>query len=269
MPNVERNGVRIYYEDVGAGPPVVLGHSFLCSGDMWRPQIEPLAESHRVINIDQRGHGRSGALTEPFDLYDMVDDALAVLDHLGIETAVWAGLSIGGMVAMRAAIIVPERVSGLILVDTHAGTESPFNKIKYRAMILCARSIGVRPLLPSIIQIMFGSTTRRENPDLVDEWRERFAAVHVSSISLAAGALIRRDSVVEILGGVRIPTAVIVGSEDDTLPEAYSKEIVRSLPEASLEVIPKSGHLSSLEQPEAVTRAMLEFLDGLEEGIGG
>jgi len=193
----------------------------------------------------------------------MVDDVLAVLDDLGIESAVWAGLSIGGMVAMRAAIVVPERVSGLILVDTHAGTESPFNKIKYRGMVLGARLIGVRPFLPAITPIMFGSTSRRENPELVDEWTERFAAIHLSSISLAAGALIRRDSVVEMLGGVRLPTAVIVGSEDDTLPEAYSREIVRSLPEASLVVIPESGHLSSLEQPEAVTRAMLEFLASL------
>ena len=126
MPKLETNGVRIHYEEVGAGPPVVLGHSFLCSGEMWRPQIEPLAERHRVINIDHRGHGRSGALTNPFDLYDMVGDVTAVLDHLEVERAIWAGLSIGGMVAMRAAIAVPERVAGLILVDTDADAETSY-----------------------------------------------------------------------------------------------------------------------------------------------
>ena len=111
MPSIERDCLKIHFEDLGSGPPVVLGHSFLCSGEMWSPQVPKLAERHRVINIDERGHGHSGKLSEPFDLYDMVDDVLAVLDHLGIKNAVWAGLSIGGMVALRAALAFPDHAA--------------------------------------------------------------------------------------------------------------------------------------------------------------
>ena len=218
MPIVERNGVQIYFEDMGEGPPVVLGHSFLCSGEMWSHQVGPLAERYRVINIDQRGHGRSGGTGDPFELYDMVDDVLAVLDKLGIETAVWAGLSIGGMVAVRAAIVVPERVAGLILVDTHAGDETGSKKIKYRAMKIGAKILGVRPFLPSILPLMFGSTTRKEKPELVNQWAERFSAVPKSSIFGTLDALLRRDSVVDILADIRVPTLVIVGGEDVSLP---------------------------------------------------
>jgi pimeloyl-ACP methyl ester carboxylesterase len=234
MPTIERDGLQIHFEDVGSGPPVVLGHSFLCSGEMWAPQVPALAERHRVINIDERGHGRSGNLTEPFDLYDMVADVVAVLDALEIERAVWAGLSIGGMVAMRAAITVPDRVAGLILVDTHAGPESPHKKLK---------------------------STRRRNPELVTAWRERFALVDVPSMLFGLRALVRRDSVIDRLRQVEAPSLVIVGDEDASLPVPCSRETADSLPNSSLVVVPESGHLSSLEQPKTVTEAMLRFLD--------
>jgi len=261
MPSIERNGVRIHFEDVGSGPPIVLGHSFLCSGEMWASQVPVLAERHRVINIDARGHGRSGNLTQPFDLYDMVDDVLSVLDDLGIESAVWAGLSIGGMVAMRAAITVPNRIAGLILADTHAGPESLYKKLKYRAMALGVRTMGVQPFLPAISKLMFGLTIRRENPELVAAWEERFLSVDVPSMLLGLGALVRRDSVVEDLRSITVPSLVIVGDEDISLPPHLSREIADAQPNATLVVIPEAGHLSALEQPEAVTEAMMRFLE--------
>ena len=87
MSAIERDGIRIYYEDSGSGPAVVLTHSFLCSSEMWRPQVPLLAKEFRVVNIDLRGHGRSGASTAPFELDDLVGDVVAVMDSLGIAQA--------------------------------------------------------------------------------------------------------------------------------------------------------------------------------------
>lgn len=87
-------GIEIAFDVVGEGPAVVLGHSFLCSGAMWQNQVGPLAATNRVINIDLRGHGASGPCPAAFGLHDMVADVLAVLDRLGVGSAVWAGLSI-------------------------------------------------------------------------------------------------------------------------------------------------------------------------------
>ena len=115
MAVVHNQGVEIFFEDSGAGPPIVLGHSFLCSGQMWRKQVPALSARFRVINPDLRGHGRSAHVTRPFSLYDAMSDVMLVLDQLSIERAVWCGLSIGGMVALRAALTHPERVGGLIL----------------------------------------------------------------------------------------------------------------------------------------------------------
>lgn len=260
MPSIDRNGVPIHFEDVGSGPPVVMGHSILCSGEMWMYQVPQLSKNYRLINIDQRGHGRSVPATSPYELRDMVKDAFAVMDHLAIDRAVWAGLSMGGMVAMHAAIAAPDRVAALLLLDTHAGEETTYKKLKYRTMSIGAKAFGVRPFFPAVIPLLFGRTTLANNQTLVDEWKPRFEEIHVQSLAMAVSALTRRPSIVRELGEVRCPSLVIVGEEDASLPPALSREIADALPNSSFVVIPKAGHLSALEEPVAVTEAMLRFL---------
>jgi pimeloyl-ACP methyl ester carboxylesterase len=264
VPEVERGEVTIYFEDVGAGPAIVLGHSFLCSGEMWAEQVGPLSEHCRVINVDQRGHGRSGPALRDFDLEDMVADVVAVLDHVGVERAVWCGLSIGGMVALRAALSVPDRVRALVLVDSDAGAETTAKKLKYRAMDVGAKLFGIRPFLPSVSRLMFGPSTCRRRRDLVEAWEARFAAVHLPSISRTLGALVRRHSITHRLPEIPVPALVVVGEEDRSLPPSHSIEIADRLPDSTLTVIPGAGHLAALEQPRAVTDAMLQFLRSLD-----
>ncbi len=263
MPTIEHDGINISFEDSGEGTAVVLGHSFLCSGDMWAQQIPSLAKHHRIINIDLRGHGRSGRIEESCGIYDLVGDVVAVLDALEIECAVWAGLSIGGMVAMRAALTAPDRVRALILIDTHAGAETGAKKLKYGLLNVGARTLGIRPFLPAVVPLMFGKTTRRENPGLVAVWKEKFTEIHMPSISSVLGALVGRDSVVDRLPDIGVPTLVIVGAEDASLPVVCSREISEAMPNSSLVIVPEAGHLSALEQPQVVTEAMVDFLGRL------
>ncbi len=260
MPTCEGAGGDIYYEVRGSGPPIVLGHSFLCSGEMWGPQLEPLGEHHQVLNLDLRGHGKSGPVIRPFGMYDLVEDVLAVLDREGVGRAVWAGLSIGGMVALRAALVAEERVSGLILLDTHAGRETAFNKLRSLVMGSMVKAFGPRLLAPELTRLFFSSDTRKTKQPLIDEWKERFASVHVPSMLRALRALRRRDSVLDRLGEIKGPALVIVGEDDGLLPPSYSNEIAAGLTDASLVVVEKAGHLSTLEQPESVTSAMVSFL---------
>lgn len=260
MPTVQSGNQRIAYQVSGTGPPVVLGHSFLCSGTMWRHQVPALAERYRVLNLDLRGHGKSGQVAAPFSLYDAVADVVAVLDEEGIDQAVWCGLSIGGMVAMRAALTCPERVRALILMDTDAGTEVPLAKLKYRAMGAGARLMGLKPFLGPVAQLMFGPTTHRDRPDLVQELRRELATLHVPSILHGLDALLRRDSLLDRLDRIRVPALVVVGAEDRSLKPPVSRRIHERLPDSELVEIPGAGHLSALEQPEAVNRAVLDFL---------
>ena len=256
-----REGLTIHYDDGGSGPCIVLGHSFLCSGEMWRHQIDVLRRNRRVLNVDFRGHGRSSPAVGEFSLYDLVDDVIAVLDHAEVDQAMWAGLSVGGMVAMRAALTARKRVSGLILIDTHAGAEKRAKALKYRAMGLGAKLVGMKPFLPSIVPLMFGNTSRRENDQLVAEWKERILELDIPSIRAFLRSLNSRDDVTDRLRDIDVPTLVIVGEEDRSLPPRCSERIASAIPGARLEVIQGAGHLSALERPEAVNRAILEFLE--------
>lgn len=263
MPWVDRDDIRLFFEDRGGGHAVVLMHGFLCSGEMWSYQVPDLARSHRVLNVDMRGHGESGPVEEPFRIVDLVDDVVTILDEVGVESAVWAGLSIGGMIALRAALAAPDRVEALIVVDSSAEVDPALARAKYRLLGAVARVVGIRPVLGPVIRLMFGRSTRRDQPELVAEWRQRFAEVHVPSILAGLESLIRRRPTLDRLGEIRVPTLVVVGEEDTSLPPSRSRAIAAAITGAELVVVPEAGHLSALEQPQAVTEAMREFLDQL------
>lgn len=224
----------------------------------------PLSDRRRVVNADFRGHGLSGPATAQFDLYDLVDDQIAVLDRLGIERAVWVGLSIGGMVAMRAALERPERVAALALFDTSARAEALAKKIRYRAMGWVARAAGLRPLAPTIVKLFFSDATRNADPDLVAEWRMRFASMHVPSMLRFLDALLSREPIVDRLGEIDVPTLVVVGADDTVTPPDLSEEIAAGIPDARLALVPHAGHLSALERADEANRALVDFLDDRE-----
>jgi pimeloyl-ACP methyl ester carboxylesterase len=193
-------------------------------------------------------------------LYDALSDVIAILDHLGVERAIWCGLSIGGMVALRAALTHPDRVAGLILLDTDAGTEAGLRRLKYRAMGAGAGWLGLGPLLPAIERLMFGATTRRQNPALVSEWRKRFGGIHLRSALHCLDALLHRDSLLGRLPQIGVPALVLVGEEDRSLPPPLSQRIHQRLARSTFRLIPAAGHLSALEQPDIVNDALLRFL---------
>src|SRR5918995_4572054 len=126
MPHADINGQRIYFEDSGGdGPAVILAHGFLMDHEMFAPQVAALSGTHRVITWDERGFGRTDFDGKPFTYWDSANDCLGLLDHLGIDRAVVGGMSQGGFISLRVALTAPERVRGLILLDTQAGTEDP------------------------------------------------------------------------------------------------------------------------------------------------
>ena len=158
MPEIITGSVRLFYEDVGAGPAVLLSHSWFCDGRQW-PQVERLATAgYRVLNVDNRGHGRSGPHRERYDVWDMANDLMAVLDDAGVDEAVVVGLSIGGFAAIRMALRYPTRVRGLVLADTTATSASWMDR---------AKAIGLGPVwltrartlvLPMVVNTLFGPT---------------------------------------------------------------------------------------------------------------
>ena len=169
----------------------------------------------------------------------------------------------GGFTALRAALTAPERVRAIVVSDASAAAEPFYPKFKYRALGLGARIVGMRPFVPAVIPIMFGRTTVKENPDLVEEWTPTFLSMDLSSLLRFLEAIVTRVFLLDRLGEIEVPTLVMVGEEDRGQPVPRSRQIAEGIPGSRLEIIPKAGHLSALENPEAYNRPLLDFLGSL------
>lgn len=261
MPTVQRQGITIHYEATGRGPCVVMAHSFMCDRTMFRHQAAALSARYRVLNVDLRGHGDSGDAPGPYSIYDLTEDVIAVLDAESVERAAWVGLSIGGFLSMRAALLHPERVAALVLMDTDAGAESAFKRLKYGALRQGLSWLGAKPLVGSLLPIFVGTTSLKERQHVRNEVRSKLRAMRLPSALHGIGAITSRDDVRARLGAICCPTLVLVGEEDQPLPPPLAQAMAERIPGARLAVIPRSGHLSALETPEAVTARLSDFLN--------
>src|ERR1700726_93683 len=146
MSYADVNGRPIPYDDTGGdGPPVILAHGFLMDRTMLEPQVDALSGEFRVITWDERGFGETEFDGKPFTYWDSARDCLGLLDHLGIEQAVVGGMSQGGFLSLRAALLAPERVRALVLIDTQSGTEAPENVDSYRQLHEIWQAQGPEP----------------------------------------------------------------------------------------------------------------------------
>ncbi|HZU98675.1 MAG TPA: alpha/beta fold hydrolase [Planctomycetota bacterium] len=263
MANVSTCAGRLYVDDHGSGPAIVLWPSLLSDGTLYRYQRDELARDHRVLTIDPPGHGRSEAAGHPFTLEDCARAQLEVLDAFGIDDAVLIGVSWGGMTAMRAALLAPRRVKALGLLDTSADPESPWAKPRFRVLLEIFKRWGpVGPLVPAIRDIMFARETIRSKPDLVDEVLSRLETFDRAGVCEAVEAVVfSRRSILDDLPRITVPALVAVGSEDKATPPFRSERIAKTLPNARLEKIPGAGHLSTLEAPFTVNRLLRELLE--------
>jgi 3-oxoadipate enol-lactonase len=260
---IETRMGRLFVEERGEGAPIILWHSFLCDGGMWRFQVPALAERYRVINVDGPGHGRSMPIRRAFTLEECAEVGVEIMDALGVERAHWAGLSWGAMTGMRVALASPARVLSLALLDTSAHAESREKLPRYKALALAARLFG--PGLPLLLDrlgpIFFCRRTIEEKPELVRDLRDLVARMDAESVLRGVDAIIfGRRSIVDRLPEIRVPTLVLVGEEDTATPPSKSRAIADRIPGARYVEIPHAGHLSTLERPEPVTAALLEHL---------
>lgn len=262
MGEVEVNGVRLFYREAGDGPQtIVLSHSYLVDHRQYDAQIEALSGSYRVIAYDHRDHGRSARVEAPYDLAALVDDAEALLDALSVSTCHFVGLSTGGFVGMRLALRAPERFRSLTLMDTSAEPEPWWHRVKYRALLAVLGIAGIRPVLGSGMAEMFSRSFLRDpaSRDEAARWRQRIAGNDPRALIRFGNAIFARDGVVEPLRRLTVPTLVIVGEHDRPCPPARARTIAAAIPAATLVTIPDAGHLSTVEQPQAVNDALRSF----------
>jgi pimeloyl-ACP methyl ester carboxylesterase len=251
MPVLDRDGVAIWYEVVGQGPAILLSHGYAATCRMWDAQVAALTPQYRVITWDMRGHGQSDSPDEPAQYSPAltVADMAALLRHCGVERAVIAGLSLGGVMSLAFHIAHPEMVRALVLCDTGPGFRNPEARAAWNQRALArAQDLETRGL------------------DAVGGSAEVRAGHHRSAKGLAhaaRGMLTQEgEDLINSLDGIAVPTLVLVGADDRHFLAA-ADYMTRKIAGAQRVTIPAAGHAANLDQPAAFNRALSDFLAGL------
>ncbi len=266
MPRAAVNGISLYYEVTGQGPPLVLVHGFACGLRMWDPQVQALARSWQVVTYDVRGHGISEAPASPaaYSQAISVADLRALLDHLRLRRAAVGGLSMGGNIALNFALAHPNRVTALVVADTGAGSDEAADwaatihalagALEHDGLEAFADAAMANPLFaryvaqgPAAERFMRACLMTHRARGLAHTGREVFT---------------KRPSIYSLASKLRVlsvPTLLIVGEHDAPCVEVH-RFMAETIPGARHVVIPHVGHLTNLEAPHAFNRAVMRFL---------
>jgi 3-oxoadipate enol-lactonase len=260
MPFAEVNGQRIRFDDSGGdGPPVILSHGFLMDREMFAAQVDALAPEFRVITWDERGFGETEFDGQPFSFWDSARDCLDLLDHLGIDRAVLGGMSQGGFLSLRAALLAPERVRALVLIDTQAGREDPERLPDYRQMqqAWLEAGPGDEPA-QTIANLIIG------DPVLNEAWIAKWRELPRESMRAPGDCLLERDEISDRLGEISCPAVVFHGTADQSIETEKAEELCRGLSGCTGVVrVEGAPHAANLTHPDQVNGPLLEFLRSL------
>jgi 3-oxoadipate enol-lactonase len=260
------DGTRIHYEVTGksGATPVLMIQGLGASKNAWNLQRISMATRFRIISFDNRGAGRSDKPTDPFTLEQMADDALAVLNAAGVETAHIVGASMGGVISQIVAVKYPHRVRSLTLVCT-ACRNHPWRQELLQAWAKTAAEKGMIEVGKEAAQwVMSPRSFRRLVPAFT--WMGPLAALRPrhSFVSQIDAILNTREDLVDQLSTISAPTMVIVGNQDILTPRGDSEEIAERIPNAELVIISGAAHGLMMEHSSTFNRILIEFLQRTE-----
>jgi 3-oxoadipate enol-lactonase len=261
----EINGVQIAYTDLGAGSPIVFIHGFPMWRTVWEPQIEFLSSHYRVITVDLRGNGESDAPLWRYSMETFSDDLCGLLDHLSIQRAVMAGLSMGGYVLFSFYRRNPQRVRGMILADTRAEADTPAIRQGRFQMAQTAYREGLGPIADAMLPKLLGPRTLQSRTERVAKVREMILRNSAVGIAGDLMAMAERVDSTPLLSEFKCPVLVLVGSDDVATPPDEVRRMAGKIPGGKMETIPDAGHLSNFENPDAFNRAVFDFMESLSE----
>lgn len=256
------NGVRMNYSLQGpAGRPVVaLLHGFPFTLALWKAQVAALKGGFRVLSYDLRGMGKSGLGPAPQLMEAYVDDLFALLDHLSIQSAALAGLSMGGYIALRAAERDPARVWALVLCDTRADADGDQAKIARAGAIKSIRAGGTKAFAQGMLPKLLAPQTLRERPTVGKELLRMMGQTGADGMANALAAMAGRSDTHGALKQYQGPVLALAGRLDLLAPPSVAQAMARETRRGRFVEIPGAGHVSNLENPDAFNQALMDFL---------
>ena len=268
------DGVKLYYDEVGRGAPILFLHEFASDHRGWEPQLREFGKRHRCITYSARGYAPSDVPDDAnaYSYRHVMRDALAVLDHLAIDSAHLIGLSMGGYTALQVALDRPQRVRSLVLAGTGSGSERWYTAEFHRY----SRALGdqFEREGAAAVAATYGHSASRlpfalKDPRGFAEFVARLAehdprgSAHTSRNFQGA-----RPSLYDFEEQIRklaAPTLIVVGDEDERCiePALFLKD---TIPAAGLVMLPKTGHAVNLEEPDLFNTVVGDFLARVEAG---
>jgi len=265
MPTTQVGTHTVYYDEHGAGHPLLLLSGLGSSRLGWWKQIEPLSQKYRVINMDNRDAGDSALGTRPYSITDLADDAAGVIKNLNLAPTFVMGISMGGFIALHLAVRHPALVEKLILVSTSAGGATHVNPApEIAATLIRDPKQDLETQIRHTYSLIAGPGYMQENPEDLDKIVEYAMAKPMSleSYQRQLGAVMshRAGGVRDRLGEIHVPTLVIHGAADPLVPYPNGQALAADIANAQLSTYAGVGHLPPIEAPERFNREVMEFL---------
>ncbi|ABV37029.1 alpha/beta hydrolase fold [Shewanella sediminis HAW-EB3] len=255
------------YLDIGDGPVLLFGHSYLWDSQMWAPQLAHLSRHYRCIVPDLWGHGHSDPIPDStHSLQHIADQMLTLMDTLKVETFSVIGLSVGGMWGAELALKAPTRVTTLVMMGCFIGFEPEVSRTKYYNMLdIIKASQGVpAPLIEQIAPLFFAKNAAQNTPELFAHFKQSLAELKPELVEtlFRLGKIIfgRRDTMEEV-EKLTLPCLIMTGLEDSVRPVLEGYLMHDAIDGSEYIHIPNAGHISSLEQPEFINEQLTNFLN--------
>lgn len=254
------DGIVIHHETRGrrGAPRVAFSNSLGTDFRIWNEVVAQLGDHFEILLYDKRGHGLSDAPPAPYTIADHAADLLGLLDHLGWERTSIVGLSVGGLIGQEIAVRHPARLDRLVLCDTGAkiGSDELWN-----GRIRGVERDGLGSIADGIITRWFTPAYAREHPAERAGWLNMLRQTSVAGYAGTCAALRDADLTGEI-GRIAAPTLALVGDADLSTPSDLVRATAGAIPGARFEIVPRSGHLPCIEQPDETARLIADHLAG-------
>jgi pimeloyl-ACP methyl ester carboxylesterase len=244
----------------GSGQTVLFSHGHMMDRTMFAPQIAGLSDDYHTVAFDHPA--RTDRWQASYGMDDLVENTRHLMDGLGVDSCVLAGMSMGGFMAQEFAAAHPDRVEGLVLIDTTSEALPEDEQAEYDEAFADLQEADTVPreFAEWLGGLLFGETTNEQRPDLVEQWVDRWSTYPGEAVHLEAQSWVHRESFTDRLSDVDVPALAVHGEEDAGIPPAAAQPMVDAL-DAEMVTVAEAGHTSPLEQPDAVTGAIREFLD--------
>lgn len=257
MPFIETPSATLFVTEAGPAdrPAILFSNSLGTTHRMWDAVVAELTPDFRCIRYDTRGHGASRRKnSDPFQIADLAEEAIAILDNLGLKRVHFAGLSLGGMTGQALAARYPHRLASLTLMATTAHMPPAQGWLDRAALV---RRAGTKAILEATLQRWFTPGYLQADPPALGTISRDFTANDAEGYAACCEAIARMD-LRALLPAISTPTQVIAGQQDPATPVSMSEFLCTHIPNARLAVLEPAAHLLAVEQPASVARALAD-----------